>query len=261
MTGVPDLMYRLVIRACHVLFRALDVRIDIVGAQLLPPTGPVVVAANHSSFVDFMFVGQVGAARGRLVRFMAKQSVFEAPVSRQLMTGMHHIPVDRTHGETAARSAYRALQAGEVVGLYPEATIGRAFVVKDRRDVKRGAAYLAMRTGAPIVPVAHWGVHRIFTVDGRYSLRRGTAVQVLVGDPIVPLPGEDAEALTTRLHAVLVQMVEHLVDTYPQRPAEPHTAWWWPASRGGGAPAPEEARFLDEEARLKADAGRLRART
>ena len=256
-----DLTYRLVIRACHLLFRALGLEIDVVGADRLPQWGPVVVAANHSSFIDFMVVGEVGPARGRLVRFMAKKSVFDAPVSGQLLRGMHHIPVDRAHGATAARAAFRALQEGEVVGIYPEATIGRAFVVKDRADVKRGAAYLALATGAPIVPVAHWGVHRVFTVGGRVSLRRGTAVQVLVGDPIVALPGEDAESLTTRLHAVLVEMVEQLIDTYPQKPAEPHTAWWWPASRGGAAPAPQEARLLDEEARLLADAGRLRART
>jgi 1-acyl-sn-glycerol-3-phosphate acyltransferase len=256
MTGVPDLTYRLVIRACHVLFRALGLRVDVVGAERLPASGPVVVAANHSSFIDFMVVGEVAAARGRLTRFMAKQSVFDAPVSGPLLRGMHHIPVDRAHGETAARTAFRALQAGEVVGIYPEATIGRAFVVKDRADVKRGAAYLAIRTGAPIVPVAHWGVHRVLTVGGRYSLRRGTAVQVLVGDPIIPAPGEDAEELTSRVHEVLVDLVERLVDSYPQKPAEPHTAWWWPSSRGGGAPAPEAARTLDESARLRADAGR-----
>ncbi len=223
------------------------------GAHRLPATGPVLVAANHSSFIDFMFVGLVGT-RGRLVRFMAKQSVFDAPVSGQLLRGMRHIPVDRAHGETAARSALRALRAGEVVGIYPEATIGRAFVVKDRADLKRGAAYLALATGAPIVPVAHWGIHRIYTVDGRLSLRRGRAVQVLVGDPISPLPGEDADALTTRLHGVLAELVEQLVSTYPQKPATPHTAWWWPASHGGAAPPPEEARILDERALLKADA-------
>ena len=87
------------------------------------------------------------------------------------------------------------LRAGEVVGVYPEATIGRAFVVKDREDFRRGAAYLALATGAPLVPVAHWGIHRIFTVDGRWSLRRGRAVEVAVGAPLVPLPGESAEAV------------------------------------------------------------------
>ncbi|GAA4712890.1 lysophospholipid acyltransferase family protein [Pedococcus ginsenosidimutans] len=255
-TAVPDLTYRLVIRACHVLFRVLGLRIGVVGAERLPRTGPVVVAANHSSFLDFMVVGLVATLRGRLVRFMAKQSVFDAPVSGQLMRGMHHIPVDRAHGETAARTAYRALRAGEVVGIYPEATIGRAFVVKDRADLKRGAAFLALRTGAPILPVAHWGVHRVLTVGGRFSLRRGTAVSVLVGEPLVPLPGEDADGLTDRLHTVLAAMVDQLLDDYPQLPAEPRRAWWWPAARGGAAPETQEARLLDEEARLRADAGR-----
>ena len=253
---MPDLTYRVVIRLCRALFRALGLRIDIKGAHRLPQTGPVVVAANHSSFIDFMVVGLVATVRGRLVRFMAKQSVFDAPVSGQLMRGMHHIPVDRAHGATAARAAYRALRAGEVVGIYPEGTIGRAFVVKDRADLKRGAGYLALRTGAPIVPVAHWGVHRLLTVGGRVSLRRGTAVTVLVGEPLTPLPGEDVEALTDRLHAELARMVEELLDGYPQAPAEPGTAWWWPASRGGAAPETQEARLLDEQARLKADAGR-----
>ena len=253
---MPDLTYRVVIRLCHALFRVLGLRIDVEGAERLPRTGPVVVAANHSSFIDFMVVGLVGTARGRLIRFMAKQSVFDFPVSGALMRGMHHLPVDRAHGETAARAAYRALQAGEVVGIYPEATIGRAFEVKDRADLRRGAAYLAQRTGAALVPVAHWGVHRVLTVGGRVSLRRGTAVRVLVGEPLVPLPGEDADALTDRLHAALAGLVGHLLDTYPQAPAQPGTAWWWPAARGGAAPAPQEARLLDEEARLLADAGR-----
>lgn len=253
---MPDLTYRVVIRLCRALFRALGLRIDVRGAERLPASGPVVVAANHSSFIDFMVVGLVGTMRGRLIRFMAKQAVFDAPVSGWLMRGMRHLPVDRAHGETAARSAYRALRAGEAVGIYPEATIGRAFRVKDRDDLRRGAAYLALRTGAPLVPVAHWGVHRVLTVGGRVSLRRGTAVQVLVGEPLTPRPGEDADALTDRLHAVLSAMVEQLLDTYPQAPAEPGTAWWWPAARGGAAPGTQEARLLDEEARLRADAGR-----
>ncbi|MFC8504424.1 lysophospholipid acyltransferase family protein [Pedococcus sp. NPDC057267] len=251
-----DLTYRLVIAVCRALFRVLGLRIDVRGAERLPASGPVVVAANHSSFIDFMVVGLAATMRGRLVRFMAKQSVFDAPVSGQLMRGMHHIAVDRAHGAVAARHALSALRRGEVVGIYPEATIGRAFVVKDRADVRRGAAYLALATGAALVPVAHWGVHRVFTVGGRWSLHRGTAVTVLVGEPLVPRPGEDAEALTDRLHDALVEMVEHLLDTYPQPPAEPATAWWWPASRGGAAPATHEARLLDEEARLRADAGR-----
>jgi 1-acyl-sn-glycerol-3-phosphate acyltransferase len=250
---VPDLTYRAVIGLCRALFRAFGLRIRVSGADRLPAAGPVVVAANHSSFLDFMFVGLVGVRRVRLVRFMAKESVFRSRLSGPPMRAMSHIPVDRAHGELAARQALRALRGGEVVGVYPEATIGRAFVVKDREDFRRGAAYLALATGAPLVPVAHWGIHRIFTIDGRYSLRRGKAVEVVVGEPLVPLAGETAEALTVRLHDRLAEMVDELVERYPQPPPDPEHAWWWPASRGGAAPTVAVARALDEAAVSKVD--------
>ena len=256
MTLVPDLTYRVVIRLCRALFRALGLRIRVSGTEHLPADGAVVVAANHSSFLDFMFVGLATVQRGRLVRFMAKESVFRSSLSGPLMRGMAHIPVDRAHGELAARQALGALRSGEVVGVYPEATIGRAFIVKDGADFRRGAAYLALATGAPLVPVAHWGIHRIFTVDGRYSLRRGTAVEVVVGAPLVPLPGEDAEALTARLHDRLSAMVDELVARYPQPPTDPGRAWWWPAVLGGAAPTLADARVLDHAAVNRADTRR-----
>lgn len=251
---MPDRTYRLVIAACRLLFRVLGLRLEVRGAVRLPATGPVVVAANHNSFLDFMLVGLVGTMRGRLVRFLAKQAAFEWAGSRGLMRAMRHIPVDRAHGEVAARSALRALQSGEAVGIYPEATIGRAFEVKATDDFRRGAAYLALATGAPLVPVAHWGLHRVMTVDGRRSLRRGTAVVVVVGEPLVPQPGEDAAALTVRLHDRLESMVAGLVGSYPQAPLEPGRTWWWPASRGGAAPPLEEARALDVAAVARVDA-------
>jgi 1-acyl-sn-glycerol-3-phosphate acyltransferase len=251
---VADLTYRVVVRLCRGLFRAFGLQLTVSGADRLPAQGPVVVAANHSSFLDFMFVGLVGVRRGRLVRFMAKESVFRSRLSGPLMRAMSHIPVDRAHGELAARQALRALQTGEVVGVYPEATIGRAFVVKEVGDLRRGAAYLALATGAPLVPVAHWGVHRILTVDGRYSLGRGKAVEVVVGEPIVPRAGESAAALTTRLHDRLAEMVDDLVARYPQPPAEAASAWWWPASGGGAAPTLVVARELDAAAVARVDA-------
>jgi 1-acyl-sn-glycerol-3-phosphate acyltransferase len=176
------------------------------------------------------------------------------------MRAMRHIPVDRAHGQVAARSALRALQSGEAVGIYPEATVGRAFEVKAVRDFRRGAAYLALASGAPLVPVAHWGLHRVMTVDGRRSLRRGTAVVVLVGDPLLPQPGEDAAALTVRLHDRLEELVAGLVDGYPQAPLDPGHTWWWPASRGGTAPTLESARALDDAAVARVDARSPRRR-
>ncbi|WP_195908104.1 1-acyl-sn-glycerol-3-phosphate acyltransferase [Nostocoides sp. HKS02] len=243
---MSDVTYRLVIRACRGVFRVLGLRIEVHGDEHLPTTGAVVVVANHHSFIDFMLVGLVGTRRRRFIRFLAKQVVFDLPVVGSAMRRMGHVPVDRAHGEVAARQALRALQAGEAVGIYPEATIGRAFTVRDRAYWRHGAAHLALATGAPLVPVAHWGAHRVVTVGGRISLRRGTAVQVLVGAPIVPRPGENAEQLTTRAHALIEAMVESLVAAYPQPPRDPGRAWWWPAIRGGAAPCPQECGHLEE---------------
>ena len=245
---MSNLTYRLVIRACRALFRALGLRIEVDGAEHLPRAGAVVVAANHHSFIDFMLVGLVGTLRGRFIRFLTKRVVFGIPGVGRAMRHMGHIAVDRAHGQVAARQALRTLQAGEAVGIYPEATIGRAFTLRERGYWRGGAAYLALMTGAPIVPVAHWGAHRVITVGGRFSLRRGTAVQVLVGEPLVARPGEDAEQLTTRLREQLASMVESLVEAYPQRPERPDQAWWWPAHHGGAAPQSDASGDLEETA-------------
>lgn len=243
-------VYPGVIAASRVLFAILGLRIDVRGADHLPEVGPVVVAANHTSFADFLIVGLPAVQRGRLIRFMAKRAVFRIPVGSGMLRAMGHLPVDRPHGTVAARQALRALAQGEVVGVYPEATISRSFVMKDRADLRRGAAYLALAAGAPIVPVAHWGIHRVWTVDGRWSLRRGRAVSITVGEPLLARPGEDAEALTDRLHARLGALVEELLDAYPQPPSDPATAWWWPASRAGAARSPAIARVRDASAML-----------
>lgn len=254
---MSDVVYHRVIRAVRVLWRLLGLRVHVTGANRIPATGPVVVAANHASFLDFTVVGLPAVQRGRLVRFMAKESVFRSRLGGPLMRGMGHVPVDRRSGAVAARTALRLLERGEVVGVYPEATIGHAFALKDRADLRLGAASLAIRTGAPIVPVAHWGLHRVLTIGPRVSLRRGRWVGVVVGEPLHSRPGEDAVQLTDRLHAALTALVEGLLDRYPDAPADPASAWWWPAHRGGGAPAGEVARRLDEDAVARAD--RVRA--
>ncbi len=253
---MPDVTYRRVIRIVRWLFRVLGLRVEVRHAERLPATGPVVMAANHQSFLDFMVVGLPAVERGRLTRFMAKESVFRSRLGGPLMRGMYHIPVDRRSGAAAAVQAHRALRRGEVVGVYPEATIGHAFALKDRSDLRLGAAHLAITTGAPLVPVAHWGLHRVLTVGGRWSLRRGRWVGVVVGEPLRPRPGEDAAHLTGRLHAALGSLVEELLDRYPDPPAHRHQGGWGRPHRGGGAPAAAEAHRLDLLSVARADGTR-----
>jgi 1-acyl-sn-glycerol-3-phosphate acyltransferase len=241
----PDRTYRAANRLFAALFRLLDVRLDVRGAEHLPATGPAVVATNHTGYLDFTFVGRAARDRGRFVRFMAKKSVFTARLSGHFMRAMHHVPVDRTSGARAYRHALRLLDAGEIVGVFPEATISRSWLLKPFR---RGAAGLAVNRGVPLVPVIVWGGHRLVTVDGRRTLRRGLPVTVLVGEALHPARGETAEALSLRLRVSMEALLAEAIDTYPAMPTTAEDRWWLPHDRGGSAPDPETAAGLDRAA-------------
>ena len=173
-----DLVYPPVILAARGLFAALGLRFTIEGAEHLPRSGGAVVASNHVSYLDFTFVGFGAREAGRLVRFMAKESVFRHPVSGPLMRGMRHIPVDRAAGSAAFRGAMSALKAGELVGVFPEATISRSFELK---EFKAGAARMAQAAGVPLIPMATWGGQRIYTKGRKPDPTRGRAVTLAVG--------------------------------------------------------------------------------
>src|SRR5919202_5162528 len=186
-----DRPYRLVIRLALVVFRLLGFRFDVRGAEHVPASGGAIICSNHVSYLDFTFLGLAALPQHRLVRFMAKAGVFGHWFAGPFMRAMQHIPVDRKAGAAAFESAVRALKDGEVVGVFPEATISSSFTVK---DLKAGAARMAVDAGVTIIPAAVWGGQRIAT-KGRLQLRRGVAITVLLGEPIVPEPGEKVQPL------------------------------------------------------------------
>ncbi len=234
-----DLTYRVVTVGLRSVFAALGLRITVTGEEHLPVRGPAVLAANHVGYLDFALLGHLGRRRGRFVRFLAKSGVFEAPVIGALMRAMRHVPVDREQGAGALLAARHRLEAGEIVGVYAEGTISRSFEVK---PLARGAAAMALATGAPLLPVVTFGGHRVLTVDGRRSLRRGTAVVIRVGAP-VPADG-GADVVTEQLRLRLAGLLAEVLRDYPTRPG----AWWLPAAYGGTAPEPAVAARLDAEA-------------
>lgn len=247
---MTDRTYRLVVRAALGVFAGLGLRIDVRGAEHLPSAGGAVLASNHVGFLDFLFVGLVGRERGRFVRFLAKEGVFVPPVVGHAMRAMGHVAVDRAHGEVALRQAVARAGAGEVVGIFPEATISHSW---ELRPFRPGAAAVAAWCSAPLVPVAVWGSQRLLTVGGRFSLRRGTAVTIVVGEPLRPGPDADPYAVTEQLRARVDALLEEAVETHPDRPRDDADRWWLPASRGGTAPGPEEGLRLDEAGMRKAD--------
>ena len=154
------------------------------------------------------------------------------------MRAMQHIPVDRKAGAAAFEAAVRALKDGKVVGVFPEATISTSFTVK---DLKAGAARMAVQSGVPIIPAAVWGGHRVATKGHKVDLRRGVAVTVILGEPIVAEPGEKAQSLLRRTRAAMETLLDEAQRSYPQQPAGPEDRWWLPAHLGGTAPTPEAA--------------------
>ena len=237
-----DLPYRLVNRFMLGVFWLLGLRFEVRGAENVPRTGGAVIASNHVSYLDFIFVGLAAYQRKRLVRFMAKKSVFTSKVSGPWMRGMKHIPVDREAGAAAFAEAITALQEGELVGIFPEATISRSWQLK---KFKTGVSRLAMQAGVPIVPMVVWGGQRIYTVDKRYSLRRGRAISILVGDPLVPAEGAKAGRVMLDLHARMAELLDRVQREYPQQPSGPDDRWWLPLHLGGTAPTREKAEELE----------------
>ncbi len=240
-----DRTYRFVVATFGLLFRLMGYRFDVRGAEHLPGSGPGVVAGNHIGFLDFTFIGYAARERGRLIRFMSKTSVFEAPVAGRLMRAMGHIPVDRKSGSRAYRRALHLVDEGELVGVFPEATISRSWLLKPFR---RGAAGVAVSRRVPLVPVVVWGGHRVFTVDGRRSLRRRIPITISVGEPLHAADGESVDALSARLHVAMEALLEDAIATYPDKPRDDEDRWWLPYDHGGTAPDVETAAQLDREA-------------
>jgi 1-acyl-sn-glycerol-3-phosphate acyltransferase len=240
---VRDVVYPPVILAARGLFAALGLRFSIKGAQHVPREGGAVIASNHVSYLDFTFIGYGTREAGRLVRFMAKESVFRHPVSGPLMRGMHHIPVDRSAGSGAFREALAMLKAGELVGVFPEATISRSFELK---EFKAGAARMAQAAGVPIVPTIVWGGQRIYTKGRpRDFRRRGKALTIAFGEPLTPAKRDNGDAVTAELAARMGALLKQVQESYPDSPSGDDDRWWLPAAMGGTAPTPTEAAALD----------------
>jgi 1-acyl-sn-glycerol-3-phosphate acyltransferase len=237
-----DRPYQLVVRLALVVFKLFGFRFEVRGSQHVPVTGGAVICSNHVSFFDFTFLGLAALPRHRLVRFMAKSAVFGHWFAGRFMRAMRHIPVDRKAGAAAFESAVRALKDGEVVGVFPEATISTSFTVK---ELKAGAARMALDAGVPIIPAAVWGGQRVATKGHKVVWRRNTPVTVILGEPLVPEPGEKAQQLLRRTRAAMEALLDEAQRGYPDQPAGADDRWWQPAHLGGTAPTPEEAAASD----------------
>jgi 1-acyl-sn-glycerol-3-phosphate acyltransferase len=192
-------------------------RVRLEGAvDAVPREGPVIIAANHASNLDVPVLGsRLMPAIGRRFQWLGKQELFDWPVVGMIADagGVH--PVDRDASDVEAyRLAKRILDEGHVLFVFPEGTRshdGRLQAAKD------GAAVLALRTGAPIVPVGITGSYERWP-RGQRLPHPGGRVTVRVGDPfrvadMLPI-GLDRKAATP---AATDLIMRRIADLLPER--------------------------------------------
>lgn len=224
---------------------ATRTRITYGGEENIPDRGGAVIGINHTSYVDFLPAALAARRRRRRLRFMIKAEMQQVKVVNFLIKHTGAIPVDRGAGADAYAVAVRRLREGELVGVYPEATISRSFELK---EFKSGAARMAAEADVPIVPLIVWGAQRIWTKDHpRHVGRNKVPITVQVG---APLPAaEDIASTNDALRESMTTLLHQAQQRYPH----PAGAYWVPRRLGGGAPSPAEA------AQIEADEAAARA--
>ncbi|WP_280458643.1 lysophospholipid acyltransferase family protein [Nocardia carnea] len=232
-----DPVYRTVIGLARTVFFLEGLKFTVTGDENIPATGGAVLAVNHTGYMDFTYAGLPVRTPKRYIRFMAKHDVFENKISGPIMRALKHIPVDRAAGADSYQAAVDYLRRGELVGVYPEATISRSFEIK---QLKSGAARMAIEAEVPIIPIVIWGAQRVWTKGFPKRLgRTNTPISIAVGEPIRPY--EPAAELTAELRATMQRLLHGLQENYHHEPG----AYWVPARLGGSAPTLEEADAMD----------------
>lgn len=243
-TSTREPVYTTAIAAGRMLFGGLRLRPVVTGAQHLPATGGAVLAITHFGYMDFALTEwMVWHRNRRRIRFLAKKGAFDKPVVGWLLRGMRHISVDMTSGAEAYSQAIAALEAGEMLGVFPEAGVNRSFTV---RELKTGTVRMAAEAGVPIIPIAVWGGHRLLTKGRKPTLREahGAPIRFAVGAPLTVDTSADVRERTAALRATMQSLLDDAQASYPD---DGSGAWWQPAHLGGTAPTPEEAAVAEAE--------------
>ena len=163
-------LYRLVRLLLRLIFRVVF-RWKVIGADNIPESGPVLVAANHISLLD---PPVVGCAVRREISYMAKAELFERPIFRWFLAKLKAFPVRRGKADrTAIRTALEILKQGGVVGLFPEGTRSRT---GEMLSPQHGVALLAIKSNAVIVPTAVYGTNRVDKLFGFHPIPKSTSV-------------------------------------------------------------------------------------
>jgi 1-acyl-sn-glycerol-3-phosphate acyltransferase len=199
------------------------------GHEHVPRDGGVIIAPNHLSYADFMAVALFTHQAGRYPTFLIKKSAFDVSGLGSFLRAAGQLPVERGQADAALvlKDAERQLVAGECVIVYPEGTATRD-PEKWPMVGKTGVARLALATGVPVIPVAHWGAQAILPYGStRPHLVPRSTVRLLAGPPVdlsafagKPLDRTTLRDATAAVMADITELLARLRGGSP--PAEPY---------------------------------------
>jgi len=173
------MLYRLIVELCRFTVRlCCRNRVTVHGAENVPAAGPAVLVANHASYMDPPVIAM---ALRRQIYFMAREEILAAPVLGPILRRCGVFPVRQGAADRAAiRRAMALLSAGELVCVFPEGTRSKS---GELLSPQPGAALIAARSGAPLIPVALSGTFEAYPPHARWM--RPARISVAFGPPIL----------------------------------------------------------------------------
>lgn len=232
MTTPPSRFYRSGAKILQAIM-ASSTRKDWHGAENLPTDTGFIAVSNHCTYADPITLSHFLYNNGHPPRFLAKSSLFSAPVLGPILRGFDQIPVYR--GTARAREAVDAgvevLRRGDMIAMFPEGTLTRDPNLWPMNG-RTGVARMALDTGVPVIPVAQWGAHRLLARYGKlYKPIPRKLITVVAGPPVDldefraraasgRVDTETLRAATDRIMATLTTMVADIRGEEP--PATPY---------------------------------------
>ena len=212
------------------------------GLENVPAEGPIILAANHVSFMDSLFIPLVLKRR---VVYLGKSDYFDSAKTRWFFKLVNVIPVKRdggTAGEAAIRAGVRELEKGLVVGIYPEGTRspdGRLY------RGKTGVARMAILANAPVIPVGVFGTRELQPPDRKMPKLSGR-IQIVFGKPLSfeRFAGQDRDRFVLRsvtdevLYEIMMITGQEYVDEYASRVKAEAAKQAEAAAKAAGGQAP-----------------------
>ncbi len=203
MDRVPELdVWWLLARATVGTVAKTLFRVRVSGARNIPARGGALLAYNHVSVIDAIFVALPAVERGRIVRFFALSEDFERPLLGRALRGLRQIPIRRGAGDwSALQESADVVVGGSLGGIAPEGTVGDGMQLLPGN---KGVARIALLGGEPVIPVGIWGTQQRWPKEGlRFTSPARPGVGVAFGAPIHPEGNPkhrpDVQALTDRI--------------------------------------------------------------